>query len=56
MARSAIAKLDGISNTLDDPRIMVNTIALQEAKESSKTENRATTTDALYEAMALSTA
>jgi Fic family protein len=32
---------------------MVNTIALQEAKESSKIENIVTTTDALYQAMAL---
>ena len=55
IARAAIAKLDGITNTLDDPQIMVNTIALQEAKESSKIENIVTTTDALYEAMALST-
>jgi len=48
LARAAIAKLDGITNTLDDPQIMVNTIALQEAKESSKIENIVTTTDALY--------
>jgi len=54
IARAAIAKLDGITNTLNDPQIMVNTIALQEAKESSKIENIVTTTDALYEAMALS--
>jgi len=54
IARAAIAKLDGITNTLDDPQIMVNTISLQEAKESSKIENIVTTTDALYEAMALS--
>ncbi|PHR50039.1 MAG: Fic/DOC family protein [Fluviicola sp.] len=54
IARAAIAKLDGITNTLEDPKIMVNTIALQEAKESSKIENIVTTTDALYEAMALS--
>jgi len=54
LARAAIAKLDGITNTLDDPQIMVNTIALQEAKESSKIENIVTTTDALYKAMALS--
>lgn len=54
LARAAIAKLDGITNTLTDPQIMVNTISLQEAKESSKIENIVTTTDALYEAMALS--
>ncbi len=54
IARAAIAKLDGITNTLDDPQIMVNTIALQEAKESSKIENIVTTTDALYQAMSLS--
>lgn len=54
ISRAAIAKLDGITNTLEDPKIMVNTIALQEAKESSKIENIVTTTDALYEAMALS--
>ena len=53
IARAAIAKLDGITNTLNDPQIMVNTIALQEAKESSKIENIVTTTDALYEAMTL---
>jgi Fic family protein len=53
MARSAITKLDGITNTLDDPQIMVNTIVLQEAKESSKIENIVTTTDGLYQALAL---
>ncbi len=55
-ATRAIATLNGITNTLDDPQIMVNTIALQEAKESSKIENIVTTTDALYEAIALSAA
>ena len=54
MARSALTKLDGITNTLDDPQIMVNTIVLQEAKESSKIENIVTTTDGLYQALALS--
>jgi Fic family protein len=54
MARSAVTKLDGITNTLDDPQIMVNTIVLQEAKESSKIENIVTTTDGLYRALALS--
>ena len=48
MARSAITKLDGITNTLEDPQIMVNTIILQEAKESSKIENIVTPTDRLY--------
>ncbi len=54
LARAAIAKLDGITNTLDDPQIMVNTIVLQEAKESSKIENIVTTTDGLYRALSLS--
>lgn len=54
LASRAIATLNGITNTLDDPQIMVNTIALQEAKESSKIENIVTTTDALYQALALS--
>jgi Fic family protein len=54
LARAAIAKLDGITNTLDDPQIMVNTIVLQEAKESSKIENIVTTTDGLYQALSLS--
>ena len=53
MAKSAIAKLDGITNTLEDPQIMVNTIVLQEAKESSKIENIVTTTDGLYQALSL---
>lgn len=53
IARAAIAKLDGITNTLDDPQIMVNTIVLQEAKESSKIENILTTTDGLYQALSL---
>lgn len=53
MALSALTKLDGITNTLDDPQIMVNTIVLQEAKESSKIENIVTTTDGLYQALAL---
>ncbi len=54
IARSALTKLDGVTNTLEDPQIMVNTIALQEAKDSSKIENIVTTTDALYQAISLS--
>lgn len=53
-ARSALSKLDGITSTLEDPTLMVNTIALQEAKESSRIENIVTTTDTIYETLTLS--
>lgn len=46
-----IGKLDGISQKLPNPLMLVNTIALQEAKSSSEIENIFTTDDELYKAI-----
>ena len=38
-ARGALGKLDGIVKTLPNPEMLVNTIILREAKDSSEIEN-----------------
>lgn len=48
LVRSALAELKGVSNILPNRGIIINTLALQEAKESSEIENIITTHDALY--------
>jgi len=50
-AARALAALNGIKNTIPNPTILINTIALQEAKISSEIENIITTNDALYKAI-----
>lgn len=50
-ARAALAKLDGIVQTLPNPLMLINTINIREAKDSSEIENIYTSTDELYEAM-----
>lgn len=50
-ANRALGKLDGISQKLPNPLMLVNTIALQEAKSSSEIENIFTTDDELYKAL-----
>lgn len=47
----ALAKVDGKLNQLPNPFMLVNTIALQEAKASAAIENIFTTEDELYKAI-----
>lgn len=48
--RAALAELKGISSTLPNVSIILNTLALQEAKDSSAVENIITTHDELFKA------
>lgn len=50
-ASRALATVDGNINRLPNPRMLVNTIALQEAKTSTEIENIFTTEDQLYKAV-----
>ena len=54
-ARGALGKLDGIVRTLPNPEMLVNTITLREAKDSSEIESIFTSHDELYQAMAVET-
>lgn len=47
-AKSALSKLDGISNLIPNKEILINTLSLQEAKNSSLLENIITTDEELY--------
>jgi Fic family protein len=47
-AHAALAELKGIASTIPDQNILVNTLGLQEAKDSSAIENIITTHDDLY--------
>ena len=49
-ARSALAELKGISKTIPNEQILLNTLPLQEAKDSSAVENIITTHDELFKA------
>ncbi len=46
--RAALAELKGIAATIPNERILVDTLSLQEAKDSSAIENIVTTHDELY--------
>ena len=46
----ALAELKGIAATIPNEAILINTLTLQEAKESSEVENIVTTQDDLYKA------
>jgi Fic family protein len=46
----ALAELKGTGSTIPNQTILINTIALQEAKSSSEIENIVTTNDALFKA------
>ena len=50
-ASRALAKVDGNINRLPNPLMLVNTIALQEAKTSTEIENIFTSEDELYKAV-----
>lgn len=50
-ASRLLAELKGYCQTLPNPRILINTIILQESKDSSAIENIVTTQDELYRAV-----
>ncbi|MBN4061966.1 MAG: Fic/DOC family protein [Flavobacteriales bacterium] len=54
-ASTALGKLDGIVRTLPNPDMLVNTIALREAKDSSEIENIFTSNDELYQSLVIET-
>lgn len=47
-AHAALAELKGIASTIPNQNILINTLVLQEAKDSSEIENIITTHDELY--------
>lgn len=47
-AHAALAELKGLASTIPNQNILINTLALQEAKDSSAIENIVTTHDELY--------
>jgi len=49
-ANRALAKLNGIARIIPNRNILINSLALQEAKDSSEIENIITTHDELYKA------
>lgn len=53
-ARAAIAELKGRMPIIPNPLMLINTLVLQEAKESSSIENVFTTSDKMYRAFASS--
>ncbi len=53
--RGSLGKLDGIVQTLPNPEMLINTIVLREAKDSSEIENIFTSNDELYQALAVET-
>lgn len=48
-ARAALAEMKGVAGTIPNENILINTLALQEAKDSSAIENIITTQDELYQ-------
>lgn len=50
-ARQALAELKGMANIIPNQAILINAIALREAKDSSEVENIVTTRDRLYRAL-----
>jgi len=51
-ARAALAELKGRCPVIPNPMMLINTLVLQEAKDSSSIENIFTTSDKLYRAFA----
>jgi len=48
IANKALAELKGVAHTIPNQSILINALALQEAKDSSEIENIVTTHDELY--------
>ncbi|MEX2443134.1 MAG: Fic/DOC family N-terminal domain-containing protein [Alkalispirochaeta sp.] len=55
-ARQALAELKGVANIIPNQAILINAIALREAKDSSEIENIVTTQDRLYRGLAAGSA
>ena len=55
-ARGALGELKGIVNVIPNQTILLNTLILEEARDSSEIENIITTRDKMYKALVLSTA
>jgi Fic family protein len=53
-ANKALAELKGIAELIPNQNILLNTLVLEEARDSSAIENVITTRDKLYEALAIS--
>jgi Fic family protein len=53
-ARSALAELKGAADTIPNEQILINTLSLQEAKDSSAIENIITTHDEIFRTDAVS--
>lgn len=51
-ARSALAELKGVGDTIPNQTLLIRSIGLQEAQSSSEIENIVTTTDDIYQALA----
>jgi Fic family protein len=51
-ASRQLGELNGLCASLPDPQLLINTIVLQESKDSSAIENIVTTQDELYKAAA----
>jgi len=49
-AQQYLSELKGISYTIPKQEIILNTLSIQEARDSSEIENIVTTSDALYKA------
>ena len=49
-AHRALAELKGVVSTIPNENILINTLGLQEAKDSSAIENIITTQDDIYKA------
>ncbi|MGL1936048.1 MAG: hypothetical protein OCD01_13555 [Fibrobacterales bacterium] len=48
-AHRALAELKGVVKSIPNEEILINTLSLQEAKDSSEVENIITTHDELYD-------
>ena len=52
-ANKALAELKGVAALIPNQNILLNTLVLEEARDSSAIENVITTRDKLYEALAV---
>lgn len=50
LSNKKLAELKGVAQTIPNENILINTLTLQEAKDSSEVENIVTTNDDLYRA------
>ena len=53
-ATRRLAELKGVAQTIPNEQILISTLTLQEAKDSSEVENIVTTQDDLYQSAAAS--